>query len=375
MKMGSLLCLGVAIFFYADAAWGEDGREKWPPREQLETMTHDEEVRFVDEWKNSFSKGIIKGPSNVIGRLRVFPFPDDPLFFRMKYKNPALITCVVETYIAAYQRDLEQWIAAGEDELTWPDITDERIEFVQTKINQHQLCLQRSIARDGNLAGRLGEENYDVSFLGETGLADYWNFLEVMAASTYSPRVFEYLGSCMSGDEARLAYHARVEPERMLTSIFSATAGVRLGQKGHFGTLYRNDRGASLNVEFVFACITQIVAQNPRLGVQYHDETIDLIRQYGKIYYRADDPVFSRSHSLLDYRQRLRALELLNRVAIKEDIPTVRWLAEDTEFQDGEKNVSLEEKVQARKESRAVILPPTISTIAHQIIQDLESRG
>lgn len=369
-----LLVVLIALSFSVASVWAAMPSEQWPALEDLETMAPAEEARFIAEWDASFSKGLMNGPGELLGRLAVFPNSEAANFFRMKYNNPALVERVVELYIAELQRRLDHDIKLGEVELNWPETTGEREEFLRSNIARRQAELQRSVAREGNLIQGLPEENRSTDVIGEMGDLDYLEFLETLAVTTFSPRLLDYIGTFAGGD-ARLEYHARVEPEGMLKAIFTATPSAKLEYDMNYAFLYRSDTGAPLGIEFTFECIEKIAEQNPLLGEKYHDEIINFIKQYGKIYFRAKDLESSRKKHLLDYRQRVRGLNILRRVSISEDIPVVRWLAEDTQLHDVKKYTSFDERAQARREGRPAIVPDDIGIIAERVIEEIHRRG
>jgi hypothetical protein len=371
----------LAIAFVPLVMWtgfagaGEVSSPPPPSLEGLETMAPEELERFTAEWDASLSKGLLLGPGMLLGRvlngLGPQNMPPNP---RMKYNNPEIVKRVVDLYIAEHQRELKHRLEMSGIELGLPETTEERRKWLLQSRAQALSALERSLEADGDLTEGIPFENRDLRVIGEETEIDYRYVIEAAAASTYSPRIFDYLWTSWEGHDYVSAYYAHVDPERALRLLFDSTPGRRLGEEVYFALLCRSDNGSPMSIEMAMGCVKAIVESQSKLAAQYHDEICGFIRRHGKIYFSAEDPEFSEKYDLLDYRLRVQCLEILERVATDQDVQLIRWLAEDTEHHELEKYASIDEKVQARRQHRSVVPPPSIPDLADRIIQKIQEQ-
>ncbi len=376
MRLNLVARAFVAIVICGRFAGAEDVSSHTPPTlEDRETMPPEELERFVTEWDASLSKGLLFGPGMLLGRVVTGVGPENiPPKPRLKYSNTEIVKRVVNLYIAEHQRDLKHRLHMTEIELGLPETTEERRKWLLEGQTRDISALKRSLEADGDLTEGIPFESRNWREIGEETEIDYLYALRAIAASTYSPRLFDYLWHASGASEAVQEYYAHVDPERALHLLFDSTLGRRLGEEAYFSLLYRSDDGSPMSIEMAMGCIDAIIERQSKLAAQYHDEICDFIRRHGKVYYSKDDLEFSKKKGLLDYRLRVQCLEILRRVANDRDIPLIHWLAEDTEHHELEKYASIDEKVQARRQHRSVVPPPSIPDLADRLIQKVQSQ-
>ncbi len=319
---------------------------------------------FLVDLKAAREKSLLEHPIDVLGRVTTtVEFPDGVTRIVLNYSNKEIVDCVVDLYIAEWQRNCTDWIQGTESDLSSETDPDRR-KMIQTLLSRDREALNSSLSRDGK---RFQDSLFDepLRHSGEAE-ADFHDFLAAVAESTFSEEIYPYVFSTFQVAEMRDFYLAYVRPSDTLDAFLNASVGT-WGEVAQFPhNLYLHDAG-SVPIESAMASLRRMAQYNESFRSSNREKILVFVRKMAL--YLADPTLPQTGYSVIgephysnarDYATRINALHILDMLGDVSDVPFVRSIG----------NALPTPTVVAPFEAD----PPTVSDLAQKVEEHIRTR-
>lgn len=243
-------------------------------------------------------------------------------------RDPEIVSRVLNIYLAVVQRGWTSDVEMFKSEAPTVD-NRERVALLDRNRRRIVQFLEASLRTHGDLRESIAMPPRDPG--DHEGLQDFERTLATAAESTLDARIYDEVWNSYASGELRNAYLAEVAPEKTVEEICSASLGFKLGEQLQAeDTFFREGDGGGggggIPLTSAFEVLAMLCERHPEVAEKYSNELRILVRKHTLHFERANGIKYRET---LDYVVRVRALDILQAVALPEDRVLVESLLLD----------------------------------------------